>query len=150
MATLSKHGEQLLVVERLTTKLAYMSNGNILINRGDGWKLWRKVKPGINPVEYANKRKVDYSQFLAERPDYSEYRRLLHQHSFCKRGLIQCALEMLGNDIDGLWSELNDHADVGIDVEECAELARAFESCQRETKERREAQALAVAQGGAA
>lgn len=150
MATLSKHGATLLVIERLSSKLAYMSDGNILINQGDGWKCWRKVKPGVDPVTHAREREERYKQFLVERPGYAEYRRVLHAIA-CngKRSLVRMAVEMLGNDVDGLWSELNDHADVSVTVDDCVELSRAYDWSQREAKEILEAKAVAQSEGGA-
>jgi len=142
MATISKHGEQLAVIERLTSKLSYMSDGKILRNAGDGWKCWRRLKPGVDAREHAQAAVSNYAKLLSERPALREYRKLLHATvSNGQRFLINEVLAMLANDPDGVWSELNDSLNIAIDVDECVELCRAYESCAAETKAMRERRA---------
>ena len=135
MATLSKHGEKLTEIERLASKIAYMSDGTILRNHGDGWKLWRKVKPGVDVAAHAKERAESYEKFLMERPAFAAYREALHKTvCFSQRYLVKEVLSMFANDPDGVWSELNDMANVPIDVDECVELCGLHEAASAETK----------------
>lgn len=138
MATLSKHGAQLAVIERLTSKVAYMSDGKILRNQGDGWKCYRRLKPGVDASEHAKQAQTNYSKLLAERPALAAYRAALHSTvSNGQRFLVNECLNMLANDPDGVWSELNDMAHIAIDIDECVELCRLHEAASRETKAHR-------------
>lgn len=145
MATLSKHGEQLAVVERLTSKVAYMSDGKILRNQGNGWKMYRRVRPGVDPVEHAKQAQANYAKLLEERPALAAYRKALHAvASNGSRWLVNETLNMLANDPDGVWSELNDHANIAIGVDECSELCRLHEAASAETKRHRAISASAT------
>ena len=144
MATLNKHGDKLAEIERLTSKLAYMSDGKILINRGDGWKQYARVKPGIDPAKHAQERQEAYAARLAERPEFDRYRKGLHDTiCFGQRYMVNEVLSALSNDPDGVWSELNDTLGFSIDVEECCELCRLYESALAESKELRQAKEAA-------
>ena len=55
MATLKKHGHELFRWVSATKETAYMSSGTVLQNRGFGWKVYGKAKPGTNPEEFAQK-----------------------------------------------------------------------------------------------
>lgn len=135
MATLSKHGVKLAEIERLTSKLAYMSDGKILRNMGDGWKRYAHVKDGIDPEQHARNQVAKYAQFLEDRPMFAAYRKALHSAvCFSQRYLVKTCLDMLANDPDGVWSELNDMAHVSIDIDECVELCRLHELASEETK----------------
>ena len=136
MATLSKHGEELGRIELLTSKIAYFSDGKILRNNGNGWKLYRKVKPGVDPMEAFQARVAAQAQFLDVRPCFVEFKRLFHSmFSFSHRYMAKTGLEMLGNDADGLWSELNDMAHIDCDISELVELCRLYEASCEEAKE---------------
>ncbi|SRR6266705_3065054 len=148
MATKSKHGATLCEIERLCSKYAYMSDGTILINRGDGWKVKGRVKPGFDPADVARRAQERYAQLLAERPAFADYRQALHAN-VCngQRYLVHEVLNMLANDPDGVWSELNDMAHIAIDVDECVTLCHLHEESTREAKKRRESDAASP--GGA-
>lgn len=132
MATLSKHGE-LGQIERLTYKLAYCSDGQVLRNNGEGWKIWKKCKPGIDPVQHFAQAQANYANKLATQPAFAEWRRVLHSNvAFRNRFLVLEAIKMLGNDVDGLWSELNDMANISLSLEDCQELVAAYDAACRE------------------
>ena len=135
MATLSKHGEEIGRLELLTSKVAYYSDGKILRNQGNGWKLFRKVKPGVNVNEAFHHRLSSQSEFAAQRPAFIEFKRQLHAiASFQDRYMVKAALEMLANDPDGLWSELNDMLRISCGVDEVVNLCRAYEASIQESK----------------
>ena len=136
MAVLSKHGVKLCELTQLTKKIAYMSDGKILANRGDGWKLWRRVKDGVNIEQHAAQAEQRYAQLLIDRPMFAAYREALHSAvSFSQRYLVNECLNMLANDPDGVWSELNDMAGIAIDIDECVELCRLHDAAANERKQ---------------
>lgn len=138
MATLYKHGE-LGQIERVSYKLAYCADGKILRNQGDGWKLYRTVKPGIDPREHFEKCKANYEQKLRECPAFAAWRSLFHRtFSFSRRYLALSVISSMPQDPDGVWSELNDYAfgssngEYGID--EIVQVCRAYQAAEAESK----------------
>lgn len=143
MACLSKHGRELLRIESLTAKIAYMEDGNVLRNYcGGGWKLWKRVKAGVNPVDVAERRRLAISEDADKRPDYLAFKRLFHEQvPTDKRGIKEFKVahyQLLSNDIDGLWSELNDMAHFDIGLDDLKPLVEAFDMWQVEAKELRD------------
>ncbi len=136
MATLSKHGATLVIIDRLRDRVAYKSDGTILRNDGSGWKLYKRVKPGYDIAQVARDAEQRYKQRLIERPVFAEYRKAVHDAA-CngKRYMLVELLNMLANDPDGVWSEANDHLDLSIGVEECVELCRLHEAATAEQRE---------------
>jgi hypothetical protein len=138
MAKLSAHGHEVGRIESLACTTAVMSDGNILRNYGDGWKLYRKIKPGFTPEQAYERRVENQRKFLEERPAWAELKRLVHAAACqSKRGTLISALQLLGGDVDGLWSELNESwgADLNLDLAECEELARAYQASVVESNE---------------
>ena len=137
MATLYKHGE-LGQIERVAYKVAYCADGQVLRNDGDGWKTWKKLKPGIDPRAHWEKVKASYAEKLATKPCFAEWRRLFHQtFSPKQRGIALTCIDSMPQDPDGVWSELNDYAPFGGDsfsIEEICELCRAYQAAERESK----------------
>lgn len=132
MATLYKHGE-LGQIERATSKIAYCADGQILRNQGDGWKQWKRLKPGVDAREHFEKAKASYARKLETLPAFAEYRRLLHAEiSFSHRYMVATVISTMPQDPDGVWSELNDMLSISIGVNEVVELCRAFEAAERE------------------
>jgi hypothetical protein len=111
-----------------------MSDGKILRNQGDGWKLFRSVKPGIDPVQhFAAKVEARKAREL-ECPAWAAYiKGLCNTVSLSKRWMLHAAIQMLGNDIDGIWSEMDMHGE-SLDLEELQALAENFELGQAELK----------------
>lgn len=140
MATLSKHGVEVGRLEKLTCKIAYFSDGKILRNCGDGWKLWRKCKPGVDPAAAFQARKQGHDKFIEQRPCYAEFKRLLHSFcSFSHRYMVYTVLQSLANDPDGVWSELNDMLQISCGIEEVVELCQAYEASCLEAQQLKEA-----------
>lgn len=135
MATLYKHGE-IGQIERATCKIAYCADGQVLRNQGDGWKTWKKLKPGVNPQEHFDKAKANYANKLATMPAFAEWRRLLHSIvSFSHRYMVSTVISTMPQDPDGVWSECNDMLNISMDVEEAVALCRAYEAAEQEAKE---------------
>lgn len=140
MACLSKHGRELLRIKTLTANVAYMEDGNVLRNYcGGGWKLWKRVKEGVSPVELSEKRRASLAEDETRRPDYVRFKRQFHdQVPTNLRGLVLEAIKLLGNDIDGLWSELNDTIRFDVGLEDLKALVDGFDAWQMEAKELRD------------
>lgn len=132
MATLYKHGE-IGQIERLTFKVAYCADGNILRNDGYGWKIWRKIKEGIDPVELFHKKQKEYQEKLISLPCFAAWRKAIHAFPLKHRAIIVEGVRMLGNDLDGLTSELQDYG-IQIDYDETKELNDAYEAALEEQK----------------
>jgi len=93
MALISKHGETLHLSELLTSKIAIMSDGHILQNKGEGWKLYKKLKEGVNPTIYAQKHKDAETTDHQKRPAFHAYKDALHQFvSFQRRHEVHQAI----------------------------------------------------------
>lgn len=135
MAKLKAHGHELGTVEMSTTAKRYMSDGAILKNLGFGWKIHGKVKAGVTPQEAFAKAIERQKAFMAERPAYAAYRKILHDMApLSKRWKLRAAVELLGDDIDGIWSECCDgYGDnISADVDEVRELVNAYNAALAE------------------
>jgi len=122
MATLSKHGNHK-QVEYITYKVALCQDGSYLRNYGHGWKLHTKLKPGVDYLTaYANRiKKIEETQ--ETRPIFAAYKRAMLRWKLLDRVRISYTFDLLGDDLDGIWSELADGYDrVDIDLEEIREI----------------------------
>ena len=112
-----------------------MADGKILKNRGDGWKLHAKVKPGFTPEYAYAAAKQQAEEFLAKRPAFAEFKRAMFaEFSFSERFMVKAALEALSDDPDGAWVELNDMARISCDIETVVELCRLYNASCEEAK----------------
>lgn len=142
MAKIKAHGAIVGTVELTISADRYMSDGTILRNRGQGWKLAGKVKPEFTPQEAFARRSRRVADILAARPALAAYRKALHDLcGLCKRWKVDMAISMMPDDCDGVWSEVADgYGDnVSADVDEIADLCRLYLAAQREGKAMREA-----------
>lgn len=134
MAVLSKHGE-IGQIEKLAHKVAYCSDGQILRNQGDGWKVWKKLKPGFVPAESFERSKANYAQKLHERPAFAAWRSTLHDLvSFSQRYMVVTVISAMPQDPDGVWSECNDILQIDLSIDDCVQLCRAYDSAEEEAK----------------
>jgi hypothetical protein len=117
MARLSKQGHEIDRAELLMKTFSLRSNGAILVNKGDGWKVaklkegktWETVKACAANVT----------------PEFAEYRKLvLDEVPLTRRHEFVAAVQILADDVDGLWSTLDD-AGWGIDIDTLAEICEA-------------------------
>ena len=138
MATLYKHGAEIGRLEYLTYNVAVMADGKLLRNRGDGWKLWRKCKDGINPADAFAARKAAVTRKEQECPTYAWYKHELHAKFPLKtRFLAHTVITSMPQDPDGCWSEFNDMVGHSIDLDTVVSLCRAWQSAEMEVKEYR-------------
>ena len=141
MAKKSAHGNELYLHVGITSKRAYMSDGQILINRGMGWKLHAKVKDGINPIEVANNARQHDLTCPQRRPAYYRMLKLFQDLvSFTDAWKVLAAIEVMPDDADGVWSALDDeYSSRGrYSIEDIVQLCEAYRSAQDESRSRRE------------
>ena len=104
MAKLSAHGSEVGRINYTTYAKAYMSDGKILKNFGHGWKLYGTCK--VSPEQAFAVAKEKQDRVLAERPMLAAYRKELHSIAgMGKAWKLHAAIQLLGDDIDGIWSE---------------------------------------------
>lgn len=113
MATLSKHGSEIARFDYLRFSLSFRSDGSILRNDGEGWKLAR-LKDGI-----------EFDAFLADchaREEkrtraYKDYRAaVISEFPLSIREVYLTLEDLMDGDIDGLWSSLEDQG-IHVDLE---------------------------------
>jgi hypothetical protein len=136
MAKLSAHGKEIGRIQYIGHDVAVMSDGYILKNFGAGWKIHGKLKAGLTP-EMAYQKRLSA---LENQPfEYYAFREKLFAltRSLEKRAQIMTALQLLGNDADGVWSELTDSylgPRIDADIVDIVELCQAHESYQTALK----------------
>jgi len=126
MATLRAHGNELARRETPTGRIVVMSDGNILRNQyGLGWKTWRKLKPGVDPTEYARK----FDQRTQALP--AEVRAYIQALEACcsleHRWQLHSAIALMHNDPDGVLSQMEDCSGAHCDYSDIAHACRSFE-----------------------
>jgi len=141
MATLKAHGIKIGELEFVTKKKAYMDDGSVLENKGNGWKLHGKLKEGIDP-EQAFLKAVEYRKdYLETHPAYAVYAREIKELFPLKlRWQVQEAIRLMPDDPDGIWSTLDDFG-VGdyASLDELCVLCDLFKSAEGERKEQKQA-----------
>ena len=136
MAKLSANGTEIGTLEFVQSKRRYMSNGYILENKGFGWKRWGKVKPDYTPQQAFERAKARQEEALAKRPASKAYRDAIFQWPVSKRWKITMAFQLLGDDVDGVWSELAEGYDrIDVTIDDVIELARLRAAAIAEGKE---------------
>lgn len=132
MARLKSHGNHIIIACTLT-KYAYCEDRHILRNQGWGWKLWRKLKTDIDYKEAAQRHKDNRKRNFDENPVKAHFMDLLCKlcPSLEKRQFVYTALELLSNDPDGMYSELDDnwHTRGYLDFDDVQSLCRAYNAC---------------------
>ena len=113
MATLSKHGHEVARFDYLRFILSFRSDGSILKNEGDGWKLAR-LKEGSTFEQCLS----GCRERESKRPRaFLDYRSAVVSEFPLSQRLIYLELsDLLDGDIDGLWSSLED-AGIHVDLE---------------------------------
>ena len=130
MATLSKQGTEIERIHCLKYSLSLRSNGTVLSNGGEGWKVLR-LKVGISVETYWAKVKEKQSRLS---PEYLAYRQAVQaEFSLSNRDKYFVLLSMLGDDTDGICSSLQDE---GIDCDldtlgEIESLRKAWQASKR-------------------
>lgn len=135
MAKLSAHGQEIGRVKFMGYVKAYMSDGAILKNYGDGWKLTGKVKSTLTPQQaFENQIKLQEENDSLN-PGRKQYRDMLFSlGGIGKAGKLHMAVSLMYDDPDGVWSEVCDgygdnvHADIDEICELCDLYRTALES----------------------
>lgn len=129
MAKLSAHGKEVGRIQYVAHDVAVMSDGYVLKNFGSGWKIHGKLKAGITPENAYQSR---LSKLQNQPDEYHIFKEKLFSltRSLEKRAQIMVTLQLLGNDADGVWSELTDSylgPRIDADIGEIVELCKAHE-----------------------
>lgn len=138
MATLKKHGKQT-IIKFMWYKKAYCEDGKVLKDVGFGWKVAGNVKEGYAWNDVALRKQASVDKFYQERPAFARLVYWLDEHvpSYAKRFYLKPALEMLYDDPDGLWSELNDHSPMDaprLELSEVVELCNLYKASLEEAR----------------
>ncbi len=138
MATLSRHGRSLGRIELIGKRKEYYANGDILINRGLGWKVYGKVKAGITPEAAFATAQDNVARHLATCPLFAKWRALFMELVAFKHHwkVLEC-IKLLQGDPDGMYSTLED--DFGYDkpelsLDDCCQLMQAYGDALAEAK----------------
>ena len=132
MAKLSAHGTELARRETPTGRIAVMSDGQILRNQGAGWKLWKRLKPGVDPKAYADKFKAFTAAIPFEVQAYIDA--LQNAADLEHRWRLHTAITLMPQDPDGVWSECDDYG-YTLDLDDIVKACRAYEVAQRFVQE---------------
>ena len=131
MARLKSHGVELARRETPTSRIAVMSDGHILRNQGDGWKLWKKVKPGVDVVGFAERFEANTRSIPELVHAYT--RSLMDAVDLAHRWKLHHLITLMPEDVDGIWSQLDDygyHPEFG-DIKRACEAYRVAELAVR-------------------
>jgi hypothetical protein len=135
MAVLSKHGAELYRYEGLSYKLSFRSDGQIMRDNGQGWKLWKRVKQGVSVEDYAARQQAKHAEMDRNKPAFAEFRSLLHDLvAFKARYWVVSAIELMPDDPDGCCTELSEgpmrYSDTApeLDLDDCVKLCRAYKA----------------------
>jgi hypothetical protein len=119
MATLSKQGSETIRVELLRKTYSFRSNGNVLKNEGEGWKLV-KFRQGCNASTLLQLIRDRESRLT---PEFLAYRRAVQsEFQLSVRWQYLDLANLMDGDIDGLWASLEDHG-LHRDLETLRELS---------------------------
>ena len=135
MAKLSAHGAEIGRIEFTTSVKAYMADGKVLKNSGFGWKLSGRVKDGLTPEQAFANAMRQQAEFISVRPCLKAYREALADMAgLSKRWKLHSAIQLLGDDFDGVWSEACDgYGDnVSASCEEVANVCRLYAAAMLE------------------
>jgi hypothetical protein len=136
MAKLSAHGNELDRREYPSFRLAVMADGNILRDYGQGWKLYKRLKPGVNAVEYAASSRARYE---ARPPLFHEYVKAIRDAvAITHRSQLHILVSLMPNDPDGVYSEFNDNNQYSgpqIDLDDAVRLCTLYRSASEFTTE---------------
>lgn len=123
MAVLKKHGYETHRFEQLKKRISIRSTGEILVDHGGGWKM-ATLKPGATLEGYVARLERVIAELPRTRPAFWAYRQAVMSEfpGFENRVRFLTLMSLLGDDLDGLWSELDD-AGMGVDLETLQEIA---------------------------
>lgn len=131
MAKLSANGRELLRLEFVTCRRAYMESGWLLENYGTGWHRYAKLKDGVDPVAHSKGAVEARARFDARRPAFAEYRRALVKAAPLEfRMQLHTAISHCPGDADGIYTTVGEDARLGWD--EVKELCDLWDKAEAE------------------
>ena len=148
MAKLSAHGIEVGRVVYTTSTKAYMSDGKVLKNWGDGWKRFSTVKAGFTPESALASSREALARWEAANPAGLAYKKELHAMApQGKRLKLHTAVQLMPDDADGVWSEACDGFcdNISADVDEVSALCALYLRACDESKANRLANEKAIA-----
>src|ERR1017187_1582909 len=122
MARLNEHGTELARTEYSDCRVAVMSDGSVLRNQGSGWKRWKRVKAGFDPVAYAARMRAAYDALPAEFHAY--IRALVAACDLAHRAQLNALVDQMPEDPDAVWS-LFDDSGYGLEIQDVVRCCRA-------------------------
>lgn len=135
MASLNKNGTELFRLHLLREDRSYRSNGVVLINKGFGWKKG-KTYDDIHAI--IEQRKATEEKVKRNLPCFVKYRKAVQdEFPLSIRWKYLAAAEMLGDDIDGIWSSLDDDR-ISVSIEDIAHIHNLREASLLEMKKSKE------------
>lgn len=138
MATLSKHGHEVARFDYLRCSLSFRSDGTILRNEGDGWKLLK-----LQQMTFEESLEYCRNQESKRIPEVLDYRAAVISEFPLSQRLIYLELSnLLSGDIDGLWASLED-AGIHVDLETLRWLHELELRAKAAHKTKRESEAMA-------
>lgn len=134
MAKIKAHGFEIGTINYVPYSKKYMSDRVILINRGHGWKVFGKVKPGVEVADHFAKKAEQQQKYLNTHPAMAAYRQEIIKIPLTKRYWIARCLELMPDDPDGIWSELNDgyYVKFNLSVDRIAHLCTLYKAAKAE------------------
>lgn len=126
MAKLSaRRRHELARFEYASKRITRMSDGNLLVNHGQGWSVYGKLKAGIDPLESARAAQQRYDARSAEFHNY--IKALKDAVSLEHRGQFHQAIVLMPEDADGVWSTMEDWLfNDGPDLDDCVKACRCY------------------------
>ena len=137
MSVLYKHGKELFRKRAARYDMAYMEDGTIHKNSGHGFKLYARVKPGSNPAEVINKIKEKHVNKRTSNPRYVAFVDTVRSYGSLKKcNILVTALDILGDDIDGIYIELDDWPDTRghFSLEDIQHIHKLYAAALEEAK----------------
>lgn len=128
MAAISKHGGAVGSITLITEVRTYCKDGTILVDRGDGNKVYGKVKKEYTPGYALGIITRVWEDWRCSHPMGAAYADRLH--SVCGRrnwGTVDLAISISYTDPDGAKVDLEDLAGIDLDIEEVVTLCRLYE-----------------------
>ena len=122
MTRLNQHGTELARMEFADCRIAIMSDGSVLRNQGAGWKSWKRVKAGVDPVAYAAKASASYDARPAEFHAY--IRPLVAACDLAHRAQLNALVDQMPEDPDAVGSMFGDPG-YELQIEDVVRCCRA-------------------------
>lgn len=127
MATIKAHGGAIGKVEFITDVRTYCADGTILIDRGDGLKVYGKMKPGFTGADGLRFAQENLRKWQENNPEAAAYADKLHD--VCGRRhwrTVDLAISISYTDPDGAWIDLADLANIDLDFEDVKDLCKLY------------------------